>query len=655
MKKASKKKPNKKILTDNSLWTKPYIYIIIIALANILVFSQTSSFDFVNIDDGSLIYENPLIIDDNISYSEVFQSKKFTPHYKPITFLTWKYQYNTFGSNPSSFHTINWILHVINSIILFLIGIKIFKVLYEDYKMVLLSAFVLTLLFSINPLRIESVAWATERKDVLFSLFFLLSWYSYFLFIDKNKYAFLILGAFFYLLSGLSKSMGITLIIVLFLTDIWYNRKSIGKLFVEKAPYLIVFVGLLYLFGLFGSGTKEASDILIASSEKSGQLTTVEFVDNLPLFMQWLLSASFRFVAWLIHSLVPINTSVSYSADEMFGFLGYSLLLFPIIVIALYFLAWKKSTKLVLGGLLFFGITLSPVLTYTEVGQGTFLSDRYTYIPSIGIFLIVVYLINKWSASNTKKHALTAGILLFFIFTSLNNIGNWKNSETLFTHAIEISPTSAVAHLNLGLYYRVENQMQKALNTYNNGIKTNPNYPNLYRNRGKIYFDQNKMDLALGDFNKSLALLPNELEVLSNRGVCYAATQQWDKCFEDLNTALEINPNHLTSIYNRGFAYYSSNNFEEAKNDFLLYVKLNSNNPEVYNLLGLVYAQLKDFNQANTYHSQAVQLNPNSGQFYLNRSYSFYHLGDYSNALLDAQSAMLSGQKVNEDYLNMLR
>ena len=147
---------------------KKNVYLLFLTIIIIAVFASSTNFEFVNIDDKTLIYENPLVTDSSVPYSQCFQQFLYSVYYKPLVFLSWKAEYDLFGSSASHFHLINWLLHLCNTILLFFIGLKLFRKLYSDERIVIFSSFLLALFFSINPLRIESVAWATERRMSFF-------------------------------------------------------------------------------------------------------------------------------------------------------------------------------------------------------------------------------------------------------------------------------------------------------------------------------------------------------------------------------------------------------------------------------------------------------------------------------------------------------
>ncbi|MEN8118682.1 MAG: tetratricopeptide repeat protein, partial [Bacteroidota bacterium] len=555
------------------------LLILLLSISVIIIYARTSNFEFVNIDDNSLIIENPTVVNPDIPYSDCFKRMIGGVHYKPLVFLSWKLEYNLWGNSPWHFHTINWILHLLNTILLFYILIRLFSHLYDSYKKTLFSAFFVTLLFTVNPLRIESVAWATERKDVLFGFFFLAGWLLYLNYLDKKNYLFLILGAVFYLLSGLSKSMGLTLLAVVLLCDLWFERKINLKLFFEKIPFLIVLLLLMHLYGLLEFNTTPStapqtveSDLVESNMET---ITSVESLKDLPDMVQWFLTTSARFLLWIVHSFIPVKLSIHYSHNGVYAFLGKSIYLLPIIALGMFFLAWRyrSSNKSVFAGLLFFAATISPALFLNTSGQGVFLSDRYTYIPSIGLFFLMITVLNQMKSKQTTNLFLGAFIAFFFI-QSLLNVNHWKNSGNLFVQALKVYPDSGFAHLNLGKYYYEQDNLPEAIKMYNRGINRAPGYYKLYSNRGKIYFDQGQTENAINDFNQCLSLKPDYVTALANRGAAYGSKQEYDKALIDLNKALEISPNDENALSNRGLLYLFTKEFDKAVVDYSRYVEL---------------------------------------------------------------------------------
>ncbi len=636
-----------------------WLLITLLALVTIAIYARTSGFDFVHIDDKKLITENRLVNDKTIPYTECFRTLFKNAHYKPLVFLSWKAEYQFLGPSPGHFHIINWLLNLINTILVFYIGIQLFNHIFTGRKYeIMLAAFLLALLFAVTPLHIESVAWATERKDMLFSLFFLSSWLVYIRYVRKPNFLLIIAGSLLYLCSGLSKSMGITLPAVLLLTDFWFQRRISFKLIIEKIPYFAVLLALAWMYGLLQFDAAAITPESSANEAEAigSQISNIEMIEKLPHLLQLILSASVRFVLWIAHILFPVKISVIYSHNIIFQHLGFSVYLFPILIAAMFFIAWKKrkTVPALITGLLFFTITLSPALALGSSGQAIFLSDRYTYIPSIGIFLIMVYYLISIK-NNTLKYAVSGLLFIIYFSISLKAVNYWKNTETLFTQSLKINHTSGVSYLNLGKYYNETGATQKAIAVYTEGIKNHPGYYMLYSNLGKVYFDQGKVDNAITLFDKCLSLKSDYVSALANRGAAYGMKNDFERALEDLNKALQLAPNNLNSLSNRGLIYFYTKNYDKTITDYLHYLKIVPNDANIIGMLGLSYRHVGENDKSIDYLSRAIALMPNAPANYINRSYTYNVMGDKTKALNDALQAQKMGMKVNQNYINSLK
>lgn len=657
---------------------------LILAVLVILAYAKTTGFDFVNIDDDELIYNNRIVTSTEIPFSRCFTYNFENPHYKPMVWVTWRFQYQLFGESPWHFHLLNWLMHLANAILLFMIGRILFEKLYpEKEALVNFSAFALALFFAINPLRVESVAWATERKDVQFALFFLLSWLSYLYFISNKKPVYLVAAAILYLLSGLSKSMGLTLFAVIVLTDIWYKRKIGFKLIAEKIPFFLVFLFLVYAFGVMDINfsineiinreiavqeqLQEGEEVIQEREEdvakpverqpESQRITALKSINTLPMPVQQVLSASTRFVLWVAHILVPVKLAVVYPHNDIFRALGNLIFLTPFIVMALYVWAWlkRKKSRIWLAGLLFFGITLSPALALNSSGQAIFLSDRYTYIPTIGIFFILVVLLNQIRQKNVNLfYFLFVSVSLFYFIGTLKNVNHWKDSETLFTQVLRVDPNSTFALNNRGHYYRQNDRIDEALADYTRCLQINPGYYLAANNRGKIYFDRGQFDLALADFNNCLSVRPNYVNALANRGAVYGEKQNWDLALKDLDKALSIYPGNATALLNRGYINFQIKEYEKTLEDYTRYLRRDPDNANVINTIGLCHLRLGDNQTALKEFNRSIEVDPTNAMFYINRSYAHTALGDKKSALSDVAIAQQMGAQISRQYLNFL-
>jgi len=376
------------------LKNKNFISSIILLVITFGTYQQVLKNEFVGIDDGKLIYQNEYVIDQTIPLSKVITAKIFSPHYKPLTFLTWRAEYALVGENPFLFHLNNLLLYLGCVILIFFIGKKLFGRFFEDESKVFTSSFIFAILFALHPMHVESVAWAVERKDVLFSFLFLCSWLTYLVYLDKRKSSLILVTAILYFLSIMSKSMGITLIAVLFLTDFLYKRKLSLRLISEKLPALVVFLIAVYLFGLIGNDKSLHYIAGLTSVVAESQASGCDILDEFSPLVRRIVIIFTRFTLWLAHVLVPIKSALVYPKNDILNFFGKGLLVFPFLIGAIYssILIFHKKVPALFWGLVFFGITISPAIAINDNGFSVFLPDRYLYIPLIGIIFSLVIL-----------------------------------------------------------------------------------------------------------------------------------------------------------------------------------------------------------------------------------------------------------------------
>ncbi len=631
----------------------------ILVVVTAIVFSPILSSEFLNFDDNVLIYENPVIANDgDFSAKEIFTSKLWMPHYKPLVFLGWNIEYRIFGFDSFYFHLINLLLHLLNAALVFIIIRKLIKRFSVPEKYSLYASFFIALLFAIHPMRVESVAWAIERKDVLYSFFFLLSSWFYIKYTENNKkYAWLGISVLFYLLVILSKSMGITLIAVLFLFDYLMNRKINTRLFVEKIPHLIIFLIGFYLYGLFSDFGTQASGLSVGVVNQGFDYYPSNF-DNLSSFYTRILIINIRLVLWIAHLIIPFSLSAIYPKQEILEALGSFIHIFPLITIGLIAVAIKyiKKKNWIAFGLFFFIITISPAIAIAEEGISVFLSDRYTYMASLGIIIIVVVgftlFISKWNNKMYLILPLAAVSLIYSILTISYN-KKWHDSEVFWTNVISVSENETSAYNGRGKHYRHQNKYDLAYKDYTKAIECDAKNHKAYSNRGKILFDTGKIDESIVDFTKTIELDPEYFEALSNRGAAYASKGQYDKALVDINKALEIKPDHSNSYSNRGIIYMQQNKLQESIDDFSMFQKLKGFDPDITNSIGVCYLNMKEYKKAVAEFNKALKYK-NSGVMYRNRSSAYYYMGELNKARIDAKKAEQLGADLSPAYKEAL-
>jgi tetratricopeptide (TPR) repeat protein len=607
-----------------NLWFKGGILIAGLIFA---FYFQTFHFDFVNWDDQVNVYENENVV--NFDVKGIF-SDHVIGNYNPLANFTLAVEYLVVKESPGLYHFNNVLLHIICSLLVYL--------LMKRLGMSFFASFLAALLFGIHPMRVESVAWITERKDVLFGMFYLISLLLYISYYKTRRAIYFIFSVLVFILSLLSKIQAVALPFSLLLIDYWFERKLTWKSVFEKVPFFLLslITGLIGIYFLRQQGSLEVGNIM-------------------PVF-QRLFIGSYSFVVFIVKSIVPFQTSAIYIFPAELSAMHYlSMLpaLAVVVVAAIYF----KTKRFISFGILFFTLNIVFVLQVVGAGQG-FIADRFTYIPYLGLFLIYAVLFEKLLVKFQNRKVLLysalAVYLLLISIQTLNQIKVWQNSETLWIDVIKKQPTAVLAYNNLAHYYIQQKQPEKALANYNVAIELQPENTQTYNNRGKIFFERGEFDKALLDYNKSLLLEPEYADALANRGAVYGATKQFVKAIEDFTNVMKIDPKNLDVISNRGYVFYQQKEFENAISDCKLYLQFKPKDTEVINLNGLCYAGLNDFDTAILEYSKAIQIEPANGLFYINRSFAFNSKGDKTTALKDAQQALKLGLNVDENYLHYL-
>ncbi|MCX8010066.1 MAG: tetratricopeptide repeat protein [Ignavibacteria bacterium] len=605
-KKFKSKKRNEKGKDEkrSSFFSKnEWLWLVIIILVSFVANYPTLNNGFTNWDDNKYVVENKLITELNSENLKTIFTTPFMGNYHPLTVLSLAVDYSLGEIEPFVYHLNNLLLHLANTILVFLI----IKILFKN----LILAIIVALIFGIHPLHVESIAWVSERKDVLYSLFYLTATFFYVKYAETLRIKFYILTLLFFLLSLLSKGQAVSFSVTIIAIDFLLKRKLIDKrVLFEKIPFFVLSI-VFGIVAIYSQQTSEAMDIIV-------QYT----------FLQRILFASYGFIQYLIKLIIPINLSAFYPYPEnVESGLHWIFYLAPILVIvltALSIYSIKYSNKIFFG-FAFFVINIFLVLQLIPVG-GAIMADRYVYIPSIGFFLLigllVIYLLEKFSKSKLLIYSIFGIYLLIIGIINYNRTQIWKDSLTLWNDVLEKYPKVHVALTNRGnVYGRELKMLDRALEDYNNSIKYNPTYPIAYCNRAIVYGMKGKSDLALADLNKALELKPNYLEALQNRGIAYAQLGKFDKALNDFNEALKMDASNYSSYMNRAIAYFELGDYTKAIDDF----------------------------------TSALLIKPNDKTAFYRRSLCYYRMANFQKAFEDAQSALQAGYNIDQIYLNSLK
>ncbi len=499
----------------------------------LLVFGQVVGFEFVNFDDPFYIYNDH--VKKGLTLEGIIWA--FSPSENSANFLNWishMVDVELFGFNPAGHHFVNLILHIINSILFF-------SILFKFTGSINRSAFA-ALIFAIHPLRVETVAWVSDRKDLLCMLFILFSLRSYGKFAVKTKLTDYFFSLLFFLFALLSKVVVFAFPVLLMLLDFWpFKRVLIGKevkemgegklrslknILIEKIPFAL-------LSGIFVWIT--IGSMRIGGAEKGGDRFPLVFnFEKIPI----------NYLSYLKNIFWPTELSAFYPLiSEAISIEKFLLAFLSLVVITFLFFKKKKEAPYLLIGWLWFFMMLAPSIGALKFFQFE-IADRYTYIPLVGIIIIFVWSIfdffkNKGFPEWMPKLLLTFSVVVLMRLSFVQTI-TWSNNIDLYENIINQSERNYVAHHNLGLAWMDQGNTPKAIHHFNKAVLLSENSFVSWVNLGNAYFKLKNYKNAIFAYQKCLKIDPNNLVAHLNLGLLYDIKGEGKKAIIHSMTALEF-------------------------------------------------------------------------------------------------------------------
>lgn len=515
-----------------------------ILLLNLLVFYPGTKCGFVDWDDTVYVTENPNIALSSKNIAESFTKGETHGVYAPLTALSLSMNHAQAKMNPKPYHVTNIIIHLA-------VVLLVFIFLFSLSKNLLFTA-IATLFFSLHPAQVESVTYIAGRRDLLFSLFAVISLLLYLKYKLKGNKSMYWLSVGCFLLSLLSKTQALLFPFLLMALDFFLNTKPFSrKNITEKVPYFL----LMVVFGIVAVAVKQASPEFRITDE------AMEFP-----FLYRVLFGLWGYVLYIYQALVPNHLSMIHpypSAFPAYGYLGIATACG-----VLYWCYWlfKHDKKTTLFGVLFFSINLVLMLQFFPNSYGL-LNDHYLYLPLVGIGVLIAHIA---LSSSPKYRKIVLGIIGVYIagltVSTIHRIEVFSNPITVNTDVIEKYPDSYVAYNNRGSAYFKQNDLKMALQDFDQAIKLYPNSAYSLNNRSLIYLTAGNFDLAMADLNKALSLKPDYADAYSNRAIAKTYTKD-TSILADHNKAIELKPNNPKYYYNRGAYYLQTNRPDLGCND----------------------------------------------------------------------------------------
>ena len=535
------------MLNKINISSREWILIVSIVLAalTLAVYWQVNQYDFVLLDDKAYVYGN-IHIQSGITLDGFRWAFTSTASHlwNPMIWLSLMFDYQLFCLNAGGYHMTNLILHIINTLLLFWLFNRMTGAIWK-------SAFVAAL-FALHPLHVESVAWVSERKDVLSTFFWMLTLCLYVYYTEKTAIKRYLLVLFSFVLALMSKPMVITLPIIMILLDYWPLKRfeSIkGSLIIwqlrEKSHFFVL------------------SAVLSIISIYTMYEPTIKYF---PLGSRFA-NAPVSFVTYLEKTFWPHDMAVFYPYSNQLAVWQVMGSVLLIILICIAAIAMMKRMPYLFVGWLWYAITILPVIGIIQNGDYA-MADRYHYVPSIGIAVMLTwgipFLIN--SEDIRKKILFPAGIAVLVILSVLTwrQCGYWKNSIELFTHAVKVTKDNYKAYSLLGHAYSANGQYQQAIDNFSEVIRLKANYKMDYlmalSGRGIAYIYLKQYQRAIEDFNKAISLKPDYINPYNYRGKAYSELGQYKSAIEDYSTAIRLKPDYTDAYNNRGDLYLNQGN-----------------------------------------------------------------------------------------------
>jgi len=652
---------------------RAYLSVIFLILACLIAFGTIAGNDFINLDDPGYIIENN-IVQSGLNFQNIkwaFTSVVLA-NWHPLTMISYMLEWQLFGANPAGYHIVSLMLHIGAVIILFLF-------LYKSTKHFWPSAFAAAL-FALHPLRVESVAWVAERKDVLSMFFGMACLWAYSSYCEKRKSSSYLICLILFTLSLLSKPMLVTLPFVMLLLDFWpFHRWQ--KALQEKGSFFQKIQSLIYEKIPFFMITIVSSAITLWAQSKGGAVSSLK---NLP-FIERLENAFVSYTAYLGKMICPVHLAVFYPFETPLPLLEIVSSAMIIILITFIVLAYTKKLPFLFVGWCWYIGTLIPVIGLIQVGSQA-MADRYTYMPSIGIAIMIAWGIPSFmKRMNIKKEILfLASITLLMIFSFLTwlQCGYWKNNFSLYEHALKSTRNNHMAHLSLGLSLSVERKFAEAIYHYNEVLRIIPddlstytfrgiayseigqnlkaienfdktvklraNYADDFNNRGIAYFRLKQNDKAIEDFTKAISSKAEYADAFNNRGAALIKLEQPLRAIKDFSKAIQIKPEFAEAYYNRASVYEKQGQYQNAVNDLNKAIQLKPDIADYYYSRGIAYGKLEQNDLACRDFNKVIRLKPGNADAYLGRGVCLAKLGQSDLALADFQETI----RLKPDYTN---
>jgi tetratricopeptide (TPR) repeat protein len=595
--------------------------------STLLVFWQVRNFDFVDYDDSIYVNENPNVTKGLSSGSILWAfATSYFGYWQPLTWLSLMLDCQLFGVNPGWIHLVNLFLHLANTLLLFAVFRKMTGSLWP-------SAFVAAA-FALHPMHVESVVWISERKDVLSTLFMMLTLAAYAGFVRHRGLVRYLLTILLFILGLLAKPMLVTLPFLLLMLDYWPlgrfsapqavesaadRQRRVYRILIEKIPFFAL---------------AAASSVITFLTQQT--VSTIVDFKTIPC-KDRVGNALLSYAAYMGKIFWPRDLAIFYPFDAGHFTLGQAAMCVLLLLgISVFVIRFGRERKYLPVGWFWFVGTLIPVIGLVQF-TGSSYADRFTYIPYIGLFIIIAWglpdLFSKWPGRK-----LILGISGVIALTALGIVARqqtsyWNNSFTLFSHVLEVTQNNYVAYNGRGIAYFKLGRYQEAIEDLNKALRIRPDFDAAYNNRGIVYVDLGRYQEAIEDLGQVIRIRPDYAEAYNNLGAVYGQLGRWQEAVKVCVQAVKIKPDYAEAHSNLGFAYSQLGRWQEAIEAYRQAIKMDPDLALTYNHLGTALAKLDRWPEAVESYQQAIRIQPDYAEAYNNLGIVMKAQGDYVRAM----------------------
>ena len=652
-------------ISPGTAWMRrPGFISLLLALGTMAVFLPVTRNGFVDYDDADYVTANAQV-QSGLKWENIVWAFKtgHASNWHPLTWLSHMADWRLFGAHAGAHHWVSVLFHTANTILLFLVLRRMTGALGR-------SALVAAL-FALHPLHVESVAWVSERKDVLSAFFFLLTLLAYVKYVSsvgcrvssvksgiqgsmfdvRCSMFWYCLALFLFACGLMSKPMLVTVPFVLLLLDYWPlqrvasgewrvtgagNQSSIPGLILEKVPFFILSV---------------VSSVITFLAQKHGGAVSTSISLGARIA-----NALVSYVRYLGKLFWPENLSVLYPhpgqwpAMQVIVSGALLLALFAIVLVLA-----QRRPYLAVGWLWFFG-TMVPVIGLIQVGIQS-MADRYMYVPIIGLFVMLVWGISEALPQQSWRGKVMAmgSALALAVCACLTwrQLQFWRNSETLFSHATQATRNNYLAYNNLGFYLSGQGRVTEAMENYRMALKIDPTYEDAHNNLGRALAGQRKYAEAILHYESALRVKPYHVEVHNNLGNALAETGKTEAAIEHYLIALQQKPDHADAHNNLGIALAMQGKFDEAIGHFQQAIRFKPKYASAHSNLGNALAVQHRIGEAIMEYQESLRLNPEDAQAHNNLGNALAEQGKVQEAIANYTEALRLKADNPEAHFNL--